>query len=354
MTSLSSLSAPPPLPVSRLRLAWLPPVIAVFAFLAALAFGSVVLSFSDLLAAFLAGPNQDSTHALILWELRLPRALTAAFSGAALALAGLQLQTLLRNPLADPYILGVSSGAALGVAFVVLAGGTAVGLFGSLAWPGRFSVVGAASLGAVGVTLLLLTLARRVDVFTLLVCGVMIGALASAAVSVLVVFAAPTQVQSFILWSYGNFGRVTWADLRLILPLLSFGLASGLLLAKPANALLLGETTAATLGVHVARLRWFIVALSALLVGVVTAFCGPIAFIGVAMPHLCRGLLRTSDHRHLGPACVTGGAALALLADLVARLPGQAAVLPLSAVTALVGAPVVLTVLWRARREARE
>ncbi len=320
------------------------------ALVASCALGSVVIPVRETLHALMSGTTSDATWTAILFELRLPRTLTAAAAGAALGVTGLYLQTLLRNPLADPYILGISSGASLAVAVVVLTTGAGTGIMGALSWLHQFGIVGAAMIGALGVTAILLTVARQVDVLTLLIGGVMFGALTGACVHVLVFVAAPDRVQAFTLWSYGTFGAVTAKQLWIFLPVVGLGLVAALTLVKPANALLLGEATAETLGVNTRWVRWSFIAIGSLLVSVVTAYCGPIAFIGVAVPHVCRGLLRTADNRTLAPACILVGATLALVADIVARLPGSGFVLPLSAVTAFIGAPVVLLVLWRARK----
>ncbi|MGQ0602817.1 MAG: iron chelate uptake ABC transporter family permease subunit [Anaerolineales bacterium] len=324
----------------------------VTVFLLSLALGSVSIPLDNVVRILLGGAPDRATWADIVWKFRVPKALTAALAGAALAVSGLQMQTLFRNPLADPFVLGVSSGASLGVALVVLSVGTAgsllvegLGLFGDL------GLAVAASAGAGLVLGAVLFVARRVqNSLTLLILGLMFGYLASALVSLLIYFSAPERVQAFSLWSAGNFGGVTWSQMRVFAPVVLAGLALALLLPKPLNAFLLGEAYARSLGVNVPRTRRLIILSAALLAGVVTAFCGPVGFIGVAVPHLCRSIFNTGDHRVLVPTSILLGATVALLADVIAQLPGGQQVLPVNVITALFGVPVILWVLVRQRQ----
>lgn len=323
----------------------------VGAFLLNLALGSVRIPLSDVAAVLAGGEASKASWAYIILEFRLPKALTAVLAGAALAVSGLQMQTLFRNPLADPYILGVSAGAGLGVALVVLSTGAAAGFLSSVGVIGDLSLIAAAIIGAGGVTALVIGLARWLQqATTLLILGLMLSYATSAVVSILIYFSAPEQIQAYIAWTFGSFGGVTWRQLLILAPLIGLGLLLAGLLTKPLNALLLGETYARSMGVNVERLRLGMIASTSLLAGVITAFCGPIAFLGVAVPHLCRVLLHTSDHRVLIPATLLVGGLIALLADLVAGLPGSGAILPLNAVTALLGAPVVVWILVRLRQ----
>lgn len=323
----------------------------VGAFLLNLALGSVRIPLSDVAAVLAGGEASKASWAYIILEFRLPKALTAVLAGAALAVSGLQMQTLFRNPLADPYILGVSAGAGLGVALVVLSTGAAAGFLSSVGVMGDLSLIAAAIIGAGGVTALVIGLARWLQqATTLLILGLMLSYATSAVVSILIYFSAPEQIQAYIAWTFGSFGGVTWRQLLILAPLIGLGLLLAGLLTKPLNALLLGETYARSMGVNVERLRLGMIASTSLLAGVITAFCGPIAFLGVAVPHLCRVLLHTSDHRVLIPATLLVGGLIALLADLVAGLPGSGAILPLNAVTALLGAPVVIWILVRLRQ----
>lgn len=321
-------------------------------FVLTVSFGSYPVPLGQVLRVLLGAEGADPRWEVIVHEVRLPRALTATAVGASLAVAGAQMQTLFRNPLADPFSLGVSSGASLGVAAVVVAtGGTVGGFAGSLAGMGRLGVVLAAALGAGAVLALVLLLSRWVrSAVTLLVIGVMIGSAVTAMVSVLLVYARPEQAQRFVIWGLGSFSGTTWPDLRVLLPVTGAGLAAALLSAKHLNALLLGENYARTMGLHVRRSRDLALLGISLLAGTATAFCGPVAFLGLAVPHLARVALGTSDHRVLLPGAALAGAALALLCAMISAPPGTDVSLPLNAVTSLFGAPVVIAFLLRSRR----
>ena len=336
-------------------------LVALAVFLLSLAVGSVRIPIDEIVAVLLGGDASKPAWATIVLKFRLPKALTAMLAGAALSVSGLQMQTLFRNPLAGPFVLGISSGASLGVALTVLLAGVAVGLGGSTTLLAGISLAGDTSLalsaiiGSGLVLLLVMTVARKVQSgMTLLILGLMFGYTTSALVSVLIYFSVVERIQAYISWTFGSFGGVTWRQLQVMAPAILVGLAGGHLLMKPLNALLLGETYALSLGLNVRRVRLGIIGSSAVLAGVVTAFCGPIGFLGIAVPHLCRSLLHTSDHRLLLPAVSFMGATLALGADIVAGLPGSQLTLPLNAVTALLGAPVVIWVILRQRnlREA--
>jgi iron complex transport system permease protein len=324
-------------------------------FLVSLAVGSVRIPLGDILTILAGGEPARTTWTTIVLDFRLPKALTALLAGAALAVSGLQMQTLFRNPLADSYVLGVSAGASLGVALVVLTVGTTgsilvagIGLLGDL------GLAVAAFAGAALVLILVMLVAARVaSVMTLLILGLMFGYATSAVVSLLLYFSIPERIQAYINWTFGSFGGTTWAQMPIYAPVIVVGLVSAFLLSKPLNALLLGEAYARSMGLNVRRARLWIIVTTALLAGTVTAFCGPIAFLGIAVPHLCRSLFRSSDHRILVPAVIMLGGAAALLADLIAQMPGSQIILPLNAVTALIGAPVVIWVILR-RRNLRD
>jgi iron complex transport system permease protein len=323
--------------------------VMILAFLLSLSFGSVRIPLEQVLTILLGGQAERASWTTIIYDFRLPKALTAALAGAALGVSGLQMQTLFRNPLADPFVLGVSSGASLGVALVVLSVGVAnTTLLAVTGLIGNLSLAAAASIGAGAVLALVLTLAQRVqNSVTLLILGLMIGYITGAIVSLLLYFSIAERIQAYIAWSFGSFGGVTWSRMHVLAPVVGIGLLLALILTKSLNALLLGEAYARSLGVDIRRARTGIVASSALLAGAVTAFCGPIAFLGIAIPHLCRALLRSADHRLLIPACILVGATTALLADLFAQAPGMSVVLPLNAITALIGAPTVIWILLR-------
>ncbi len=320
-------------------------------FLFSLALGSVRIPLGNVMSILLGDETVRSSWREIVFNIRLPKALTAALAGAALAVSGLQMQTLFRNPLAGPFVLGISAGAGLGVAIVVLTvGAGAAVLVTGLGFFGSFGLAAAASAGSGLALAVILIVARWVDnSMTLLIIGLMFGYAAGALVSVLVYFSASEAVQSYLIWTFGSFGGVTWTQLQ-VLAVISFaGLSISILYSKPLNALLLGEHYAASMGLSVRRARFWILSSASLLAGSTTAFCGPIAFLGVAVPHLTRSLLNTSDHRLLLPAVSLAGAILALLSDLFARIPGSSLTLPLNAVTALIGAPAVTWIILRRR-----
>lgn len=287
----------------------------------------------------------------IVWTVRLPRAVTALVAGAALSAAGLQMQTLFRNPLAEPYILGVSSGASLGVALVVTGVGGAGGMFtAGVAGFGRIGIVLAATAGAAAVLVLVLLLSRRVrSLSTLLVIGVLIGAATVSLISLMLTYTDPRLAQQYLAWGLGSFAGTTWDDLAVFVPVCAGALAAALAGVKPLNALLLGERYARTMGVNVRRTRTVTILVASVLAGAVTACCGPIAFLGMAVPHIARLLIGTADHRVLMPTVMLLGSGTALLCCVATQAPGAGAVLPLNAITTLIGTPVVITVLLRSR-----
>ena len=276
---------------------------------------------------------------LILHEIRLPKAITAILAGAALSVAGLIMQTLFRNPLAGPYTLGVSSGASLGVALLTMMGAFSIQL-------SAVSIPIAACIGATLVLLLVLAVSKRVkNNVSLLIVGIMFGAIAGALVTLLQQFANPDALKLFIVWTMGSLSSVGWGDMQLLIPILLLGTLFVLLSLKPLNGLLLGEDYARGLGIHVGRTRLFIVLATGLLAGGVTAFCGPIAFIGVAVPHLARGIFKTSNHRVTIPASAMIGACLLLVCDVICSLYVHP--LPIMTVSALFGAPVIIWIIMK-------
>lgn len=336
----------------RVPITWGLLVVAIMVLFAlVLTWGSASIPLDQVVKILITGEGEKASWVSIVMKVRLPKAITALLAGAALAVSGLVMQTFFRNPLAGPYILGISSGASLGVGLVVLAGGAASGLVVGVGLGGDFVLAAAASVGAALALGVVLIAARRVEnSLTLLVLGVMFGSFTSAIVSLLMYFSAPERVQSYIQWTFGSFSTVTTSQL---MPL-AIGVITGLILtgalAKSLNALLLGEEYARTMGLSVARVRLLIVTGTALLAGTVTAFCGPVGFIGTAVPHLGRALFKTSDHRILLPASGLMGAAIGLGAAVIAELPGSDLILPLNAITALIGAPIVMLVLMRQRQ----
>lgn len=321
------------------------------AFLLKLALGSVSIPLSDVVAVLRGGEASKSAWQTIILDYRLPQAMTAILAGAALAISGLLMQTLFRNPLADPFILGISSGASLGVAIVVLmVGSVTTTLLTGLTFIGDLGLAVAASIGSGIVMLIVILVARRVaSGMTLLILGLLFSYLTSAVVSLLLYFSIPERIQAYINWTFGSYSSVTWDQLFIMLPTVFVGLTAAFLMCKPLNLLLLGEDYAWSMGVNTKRLRLGIVLTASILAGTVTAFCGPIGFIGIAVPHLCRSLFNTSDHRLLIPGAILTGAVVSIGASLVASLPGSNIVLPINAVTAFIGAPVVIWVILNRR-----
>ena len=288
----------------------------------------------------------------IIWKSRVPQALTAMVAGAGLAVSGLQMQTVFRNPLAGPSVLGISSGASLGVAFVVLLSGSIGGIaLSRLGFMGEIALTMAAIIGALSIMALIVYVSQKVHGnVTLLIIGVMIGYVANAVIGVLKFFSVEEDIRAYVIWGLGSFARVSGNQMMVFVCIMAVLLPLSFLLIKTLNLLLLGDSYARNLGLNIKRARLQVIACSGVLVAIVTAYCGPITFLGLAVPHLCRGIFRTSDHRILMPASLLAGAALALLCNLIARMPGFEGALPVNSVTALVGAPVVVSVLFKKRR----
>jgi iron complex transport system permease protein len=324
--------------------------VLILAFLLDIALGSVQIPISEVIKVLFGGDVEKASWTNIIFKFRLPKAITATLAGAALGVSGLQMQTIFRNPLAGPFVLGISSGASLGVAIVVLTANLAGAgaIFQTLGIIGDLSLVIASSLGAAGVLGLVLIVSRRVqDTMTLLILGLLFGYATSALVSILLQFSDSQKIQAYLQWTFGSFAGVTWRQMPILVSVVLLGLVVAIALSKPLNVLLVGETYALTLGLNLERTRFWIITSSSILAGAITAFCGPIAFLGVAVPHLCRSMFNSNDHRILIPAVMIMGAVMALFADLMSVLPGNQMVLPLNSVTALLGTPVVSWVILR-------
>ncbi len=309
--------------------------------------GSVSIPAEDVVRILLGDTSRKASWRFIVMESRLPQAITAVFCGASLAVSGLMLQTVFRNPLAGPSIFGINSGAGLGVALVMLflGGGLSVG---SLQFSGFAAVLIAAFLGAMAVMAVIFFFSTLVRSHVmLLIIGIMIGYLSNSAISLLNFFATDEGVKSYMVWGLGSFGGVSMANMPVFLGVSIIGLAGALLLIKPLNALLLGDRYAENLGVDIIAVRNWLLVVTGLLTAVTTAFCGPVAFIGLAVPHLARLLLTTDNHRQLLPATMLCGAVVALVCNLLCFLPGEGGVIPLNAVTPLIGAPVIIYVILR-------
>ena len=314
--------------------------------------GSVRIPIADVCRILVVGESNEIWENII-WKSRLPQALTAIVAGAGLAVSGLQMQTVFRNPLAGPSVLGISNGSALGVAFVVLLSGRIGGVaLSRLGYLGDAAMSVAAIVGALAVMMLIVWISQKVKGnVTLLIIGVMIGYLANAIIGVLKFLSPEEDVKAFVVWGLGSFSRVSGDEMVLFVVLMCVLLPLSCLLVKPMNLLLLGDRYAANLGLNIRRARLLVIVCSGVLVAIVTAYCGPIMFIGLAVPHLARAIFRTSDHRVLMPATMFCGAALALVCNLIARMPGFEGALPVNSVTALVGAPVIAAVLFRRRKD---
>ena len=326
-------------------------VAAVGLFILELAWGTSVIPFGDVVAALTGGIPSESGTARIVLDVRLPRAVSALLCGAALSVSGILMQTLFRNPLAGPDVLGVTSGASLGVALWILGAKTFAG-FGISSFQ-HLGLGGAAVLGALVSTGIVLAASRHVDDGTgLLVFGVMFGFAVSAFVSVLLNWALPDQVQRYVAWGFGSFASSGWERVRWLGAVMLVALAASILLMKPCNALLLGETYAASLGVNVRFVRFAVICVASVLAGLTTALSGPVAFIGVAAPHMCRMIAASTDHRTILPLGIVAGGVVALLADLGTRL-GGVTVIPLNVVTSLIGAPFVIWLILAGGRRGR-
>ena len=312
-------------------------------FAADLLIGSVAVAPRDIWAVLTGGSCDPAVRDIVL-KIRLLKAVTALFAGAALAASGLQMQTLFRNPLAGPYVLGSSSGAGLGVALFLL-GAPLLGV-SAHSFVQSLGIAGAAWLGAALVLLIVMSVSRRIkDIMVILILGMMFGSGVSSVVEILQYLSSEAALKSFVIWTMGSLGDVTGGNLALMLPVITAGLVLSVAVIKPLNLLLLGENYARTMGLNVQRTRTLLFLSTVLLAGTVTAFCGPVGFIGLAVPHLARMLFASADHRVLMPASMLSGAALLLVCDLISK----SLALPINTVTALMGIPVVIVVVVRNR-----
>ena len=312
--------------------------------------GSVSIPFQDTLKAIFGGELANDSWKYIVWNYRIPKAFSAILVGSGLALSGLLMQTLFRNPLAGPFVLGISSGASLGAALLIM-GSTLFSGFFSYGLVNDISMAVAASIGSFLVLLVVVIVSYRIkDTMALLIIGLMFGSITAAIVSVLSYFTDAEKLQQYIYWSFGSVGNLSWSQLLLLLTIILIGVFLSVFTIKSLNALLLGENYAKSLGVNLKRSRYMIIIATGLLAGGITAFAGPIAFIGLAVPHLTRQIFNTTDHKVLVPAVLVYGAILMLICDTIAQLPTSANVLPINAITSIVGAPVVIWLLVRKRK----
>lgn len=319
-------------------------------FIANISLGSVYIPWLDTLSSLFGGTVEKESWRHIIINYRLPKAITAVIVGSGLGISGLLMQTLFRNPLAGPFVLGISSGASLGVAILIL-GSTFVGSAVSGFLISKWGLVLAASLGSIIILFLVMLVSVRVrDTMAILIIGLMFGSITTASVSVLSYFAPADQLQQYIFWGFGSLGNLSWYEVLIFFGIAFLGIFLSIFAIKPLNTLLLGENYARSLGLNVKVSRFLIITATGLLAGSCTAFTGPIAFIGLAVPHLTRLLFHTSDHKTLIPAVVLIGAILMLICDSIAQLPTSEYTLPINAITSLIGAPIVIWLLVRKRK----
>lgn len=312
--------------------------------------GSVAISITDTVGIILGLHPTETTDTYIIWNYRIPKAFTAILVGSGLALSGLLMQTLFRNPLAGPYVLGISSGASLGAAIVIMGASLFSGIMAFSTFNDIVLAI-ASSAGSFLVLLIVLVVAAKVkDTMALLIIGLMFGSITGALVSVLSYFTKAEKLQQYIFWQFGSLGNLTWTQLTILFFCTSMGIILSILSIKSLNAFLLGENYAKSLGIQIKKSRYILIMATGLLAGCITAFAGPIAFIGLAVPHITRQLFRTADHKILIPAVVLCGAILMLICDTIAQLPGSVSVLPINAITSIFGAPVVIWLLLRKKK----
>ena len=317
-------------------------------FLLNLSLGSVNIPFGDILRILFGETGSNEIYADIIWEFRVTKALTCILAGGALSIGGLQMQTLFRNALAGPDVLGLTSGASLAVSLLLMSQATGISL---LSDPSPWAIVIASSLGAGGVFVIVVLIAKRLrDNTSLLIIGLMMGAATASIVSVLQFLSKAEDQQAYLFWTFGSLGSLSWIEIQILFLIVIAGLLLGTVSVKSLNAWLLGDNYARSIGIKISRSRMLIILSTGILTGGVTAFCGPIAFVGLAVPHLTKLIIKTHNHRVLLPAVMISGAILMLFCDIIAQLPGSSYVLPINAITALIGAPVVIWIVLKAKR----
>ncbi|MBC8046412.1 MAG: iron ABC transporter permease [Fimbriimonadaceae bacterium] len=325
-------------------------IVAVFFFLLDIFIGAVNIPFSEILSVLSGRTDPDEPASIIILQSRLPKAITAILVGASLPVAGLLMQTFFRNPVAGPDILGVSAGASLFVAAVMLSTGSILGIsiFNTA------SIIISAVLGSAFILFVILSVAHKLkDTITLLIFGIMFGMAISAIVGILQYYSEKGALKLFMLWTFGSLGGVTWQQLIILIPVICMTILIIIFYSKKLNLLLLGEKYAQSLGLNITRSRYFIIFITAILTGSITAFCGPIAFIGIAVPHIARMLFKSNDHFILIPGCILTGITILLMCDIISQTPGNGGVLPLNSITACMGAPFVIYVLWKNQKMNR-
>ena len=324
-------------------------IVLLLCFFANISLGSITIPLNSIFNSFF-GTIENETWQIIVLNVRLPKAITAILVGSGLGISGLLMQTLFRNPLAGPFVLGISSGASLGVAVVILGSGLFGGLFAT-ALISKWSIVIAASLGSFLVLLAVLAVSSKVrDTMAILIIGLMFGSITAAVVSVLSYFSTAEQLQQYIFWGFGSLSNLSWLELLIFFGIYTIGIILSIASIKGLNSLLLGDNYAKSLGLNLKQSQLIIILATSLIAGTITAFAGPIAFIGLAIPHLTRQIFKTSNHKVLLPAVFLFGAIVMLICDSISQIPGSDYMLPINAITALVGAPVVIWLLVRQRK----
>lgn len=325
-------------------------VLLILLFVLNISLGSVAIPFEDILNTLIGNTSAKESWQTIVLNFRLPKAITAILVGSGLSVAGLLMQTLFRNPLAGPFVLGISSGASLGVALLIL-GSSLFGSFFLANSISSWSLPIASSFGAFLVLSAVIIAANKVrNTMSILIIGLMFGSFTSAIISILAYFSEAQEIQLFLFWSFGSLGNLSWNELLVFIIIYSIGMLATLAIIKPLNSLLLGENYAKSLGVNVKKNRNIILIITCLLTGVITAFAGPIAFIGLAVPHVGRMIFTTSNHKVLIPAVLLLGAIIMLICDAIAQLPTSEFTLPINAITSLFGAPIVIWLLIRKKK----
>jgi iron complex transport system permease protein len=325
-------------------------VLLIVLFVLNISLGSVTIPFEDILNTLIGNTAAKESWQTIVLSFRLPKAITAILVGSGLSVAGLLMQTLFRNPLAGPFVLGISSGASLGVALLIL-GSSLFGGFFLANSISSWSLPIASSLGAFLVLSAVIIAANKVrNTMSILIIGLMFGSFTSAIISILAYFSEAQEIQLFLFWSFGSLGNLSWNELLVFIIIYSIGMLATLAIIKPLNSLLLGENYAKSLGVNVKKNRNIILIITCILTGVITAFAGPIAFIGLAVPHVARMIFTTSNHKILIPAVLLLGAIIMLICDVIAQLPTSEFTLPINAITSLFGAPIVIWLLIQKKK----
>lgn len=325
-------------------------LILVVCFVLNISLGSVYIPLNDVFKSILGSSTEQETWSYIIQNYRLPKAFTAILVGSGLGISGLLMQTLFRNPLAGPFVLGISSGASLGVALIIL-GSSVFGGFLTTLLVSKWSIVIAASFGSFLVLISVMIVSLKIrDTMAILIIGLMFSSITAAIVSVLSYFGSAQQLQQYVFWGFGSLGNLSWKELGIFFIIYCFGIVLSIFSIKSLNSLLLGENYAKSLGLNIKKSRLLIIISTSLLAGTITAFAGPIAFIGLAIPHMTRQLFNTSNHKVLLPAVFLFGAIIMLICDSIAQIPNSDYTLPINAITSLIGAPVVIWLLVRKRK----